>query len=245
EASARISVSGGVGAAMGTAGADGRFSVNVTIAADSESTLSVIATDRAGNSSPASTVTVTHSSSVPAAPVVDNPNPSPTNMATHTVIGHVTEPAAGVTIRITGGATEASGETDPATGAFSIDVTLAPNVTNTLTVVSRSGTIDSAPTIVTITHDDIPPEAPDSSLITATAGRTLLGICERGSTINGNTSPTAGAVEPRATVHIQNQTSPRAYPLVSAGDNGGFTTNAQACPGDQLVIWAEDAAGNE
>jgi len=246
EANARISISGGVGAAMGTAGADGRFSVNVTIAADASSTLSVIATDRAGNSSPASTATVTHSSTVPDAPVVDELTPAPTNVATYTVIGHVTAPGAGVTIRITGGASAATGPTDPATGAFSIDVTLAANVINTLTVVSLTGTIESAPTIVTITHDDIAPARPVAASISVTRNSGGVGACPGGLFMTtGNVRGSEGTVEGLSTARVENfSRAAGTFQNVRATELGTFTVTIASCAGDVMRIRAIDAAGN-
>ena len=113
----------------------------MTIAEDAESTLSVIATDRAGNSSSPATVMVTHSTSVPDAPVVDDTNPPPTNMATYVVTGHVPTAGMGIDVRVTGGAAVAMGPTDPSTGDFSVEVTLNANAVNTLDVISVEGTI--------------------------------------------------------------------------------------------------------
>ena len=245
EANARISVSGGVGAAMGTAGADGRFSVNVTIAVDATSTLSVIATDRAGNSSAASTASVTHSSTVPDAPVVDELTPPPTNVATYTVIGHVTAPGADVAIRITGGAAEATGTTDATTGAFSVDVTLADNVINTLTVVSRTGTIESAPAIVTITHDDIPPARPTAATIMVTRNSGGILGCPGTLSTTGNVRGGEGTVEGLSTARVENfSRAPGTFQNVLATELGTFTAPIVSCAGEVMRIRAVDAAGN-
>lgn len=249
EPGATLSVTGGVAAASDIAGSDGRFAVDVTIAADTDSTLSVIATDRAGNSSPASTVTVTHSSDVPDAPIVDDANPPPTNLPMTTITGRVTSPGPGVTIEVAGGSAFASGATDPTTGVFSVDVPLNANAVNSLSVTSITGAIGSSPVIVTITHDDIAPAMPDGSAITAQAMSTVILTCFRnGGTVFGS----AGSVEGSSRVFIWNVTAGQSEPTptsmtggnTTATDMGSFTTGHNACPGDVIRIKVMDAAGN-
>ncbi|MEC7519480.1 MAG: Ig-like domain-containing protein [Myxococcota bacterium] len=238
EPRARISVSGGVMPASGTAGMDGRFSVPTQIAEDSETTLSVIATDRAGNSSAPSMATVTHSSSTPPAPRVDQANPAPTNMPTHVVTGRVEMPGAGIEIVIRGGMAEATGPTDPSSGTFSVEVTLNPNTENTLMVVSREGSIESPATPVTITHDDIAPATPNASNITASAGGCVLGV-----PTGGNVSGMMMSVEARSTVRVENVTRSTSA-TSTATDAGSFNVSLGACNGDVMRVTASDAAGN-
>jgi large repetitive protein len=233
----RLSVTGGTSSVTGTAGETGAFSLPVQITADDESTLSVIATDRAGNSSTPTTLDITHSSSTPAAPIVDVAAPLPTSNATYRLTGRVPSPAAGVTVMITGGASAASGPTNPSTGVFGIDVTLDENAVNTLDVVSMAGAITSAPARVTVVHDDIAPDAPDAELMDADG----TGLCLlRAST---GVTGTAGAVEARAIVHVTNGDT-SASVTTSADDGGGFSVNIVACAGDTLSVTATDAAGN-
>ncbi len=242
EPDARIAISGGASPASGTADGTGRFSVPVTLAMDSTSTLNVIATDRAGNASSPTTVMVTQSSSVPDAPVVDDPSPPPTNVSTLTVTGHITMPASGITIDITGGAADATGPTDPSTGAFSIDVMLTANASNELHVVSVDGAIDSPPAIVTVTEDEMPPDAPDSTHIAVASGSSLS--CTLGGRGSVNVTGGAMAAEALSTVHVQNRTATGISTTVSAASDGSFSTSIQACSGDLLRFTATDAAGN-
>ena len=240
EAAASISVTGGVAPASGAAGPDGRFSVRVTIASDAASTLSVVATDRAGNTSSAATTMVTHSSSVPDAPVLDTPAPPPTSSATYTMSGHVAAPAAGVTVRITGGAADATGPTDPATGVFAVDVTLTPNAINELHVVSINGAITSPEAIATITHDDIAPAAPVSASITVASPPALVTCPVRTAlAVTGAMS----SVEAGSTVRVRNMAS-AASVSATATAGGSFSTSLAACRGEILSIVAVDAAGN-
>lgn len=240
EAGATISVSGATATATGSAGSDGRFSVGVTIAADTTTTLSVIATDRAGNTSSAVTAMVTHSSTAPDAPVVDDSAPPPTNAATYTVRGHVTAPAAGITIHISGGASAATGPADPSTGVFAVDVTLSPNAVNQLHVTSVNGAITSPETIVTITHDNMAPAAPVGTSITV-ASPPPLAMCPVRTSLS--VTGAMSAVEAASTVRVTNMaTSSMVTTTATAG--GSFTTSMSGCRGDIFSIVAIDAAGN-
>jgi hypothetical protein len=242
EPGARVSVTGGTAPASGTADTTGRFAIPVTIPEDATTVLNAIATDRAGNSSSPSMVTVEHSSSVPDAPVVDDAAPPPTSDATYTVTGRITMPAMGVDILIRGGASDAMGPTDPSTGAFSVDVTLASNATNALSVVSVDGAIESPPTSVTVEHDDIAPGAPDGGAISL--GSPTLATClARAESINA----TGGtmSVEEFSRVRVLNVTEGSITSAATAGADGSFSTTIRACDGDLLRFTATDAAGNE
>lgn len=233
----RLSITGGTASVTGTASESGAFSLPVSIGADRASTLSIIATDRAGNSSAATTLMITHSSSTPAAPIVDMPAPPPTSNATYRLTGRVPSPAAGVTVMITGGASAASGPANMSTGVFAVDVTLNENDVNTLDVVSMAGAITSAPARATVIHDDIAPDAPDAEEMDADGP----GICLfRGSVAATGAS---GAVEGRSVVRITNSAT-SAVVTTSADDGGAFSVNVVACPGDNLSVTATDAAGN-
>jgi hypothetical protein len=241
EPGARIAVSGGTSAASGTANGAGRFSISVSIAADATTDLLAVATDRAGNASSAAMLSITHSSSVPDAPVVDDVSPPPTNDPTHTVTGHVETPGAGIDIVIRGGASDAMGTTDSSTGAFSVDVTLDPNATNALSVVGVEGAIESPPTAVSIVHDDIAPDAPDGSRLSL--GSTTLSTCLVRSETVSATGGTA-AVEAFARVRVVNITEGTISAAATAAGDGSFSTSIRACDGDVLRFTAADAATN-
>jgi hypothetical protein len=233
----RLSATGGVATVTGSAGSDGRFSLEVRIAADARTMLSVIATDRAGNSSPPTVVSVEHSSETPSAPILDESAPAPVNTASITLTGRVVEPAAGVSIRVTGGMGMATAATDPATGTFAVEVMLRANSSNELSIVSIEGAITSPPALATVIHDDIAPGAPDSARIDSDGP----GLC----VVRGNNAVigTMSAVEGRARVRIRNLATSTTV-NASATDGGSFTVNVASCPGDVLSITAIDAAGN-
>ncbi|HJL19897.1 MAG TPA: Ig-like domain-containing protein [Sandaracinaceae bacterium LLY-WYZ-13_1] len=252
EARARISVSGGESPAMGRAELDGRFAVDVTIAEESESTLSVLATDAAGNTSSPSTVTVTHSADVPEAPIVDETNPAPTNAATHVVTGRVASPGEGIDVRIDGGAAVAMGPTDPDSGTFAVEVSLSANASNELQVVSVMGAIESPATVVTVVHDDMAPAAPDTSLVTAEGTTGSFSCGTLGVRSSGYAAGMAGSVEGGVEVFVWNVTDGDAEPTPARGDRGAdtatsmgsFNASIPACPGDTIGLKVMDAAGN-
>lgn len=240
EPSARVSITGGMATVNGSADGSGRFSLAVQIAEDSESTLMVVATDAAGNTSDASMVSVTHSSDVPDAPVLDEPAPAPTSDATLRITGTITTPGEGIMILVRGGAADAMVASDPDTGAFDLEVTLQANATNALMVVSREGEIESPAALVTVIHDDVAPSAPDAAQISVGTPGGL------GCTIRGSTNVTGAmmAVEGLARVEVANFTASASPVATSAADDGSFSTAVRACGGDLLRVVAIDAAGN-
>lgn len=236
---ARITVNGGVGVGTATASAIGRFAVAVTIEEDETTTLMATATDRAGNASPAASASVTHSSSVPPAPILDQSAPPPTNRATYVVAGRVAEPGADVMVIVRGGVAEVMGSTNPATGRFSVEVTLATNVENALSVTSRAGALESAAAVATVVHDDIPPAAPDADVISSGSAGSGVTCLLASPSINGG----AGAVESSARVDLRNARTGTARNTTAAA-NGSFSQAIPACGGDRIVLTATDAAGN-
>jgi hypothetical protein len=241
EPGAHISVSGAISPADGTASATGRFSIQVQIAEDDTTTLTVIATDRAGNSSQPSTITVEHSSSVPDAPIVDDPSPDPTNEPSYVVTGRVSSPGPGIEIRISGGAQPNSGPADPTTGTFAVEVSLDANSTNTLEIVSVEGAIESPPALVTIEHDDVAPNAPDANRITV---GTPSFPCIGGPIESVGVTGGSMSVEGFARVRVSNVTRSGLQSSADASQGGAFSTTILACSGDVLRITATDAAGN-
>lgn len=234
-----VSVTGGVSAVTGNADDTGSFALGVSLASDTTATLAVVATDRAGNSSAATTLMVQQSTSTPAAPILDQPAPPPTRNATYHLTGRVSTPGAGITVSVTGGMATASGPADPSTGVFAIDVMLNPNDASTLDVTSSQGSITSPPARVVVVHDSIAPVAPAQASITARAPALTSCLLRRTTTVSG----AASSVEARSTVRITNTTA-AANVSATATDTGTFSGNLNACPGDLLSITATDAAGN-
>jgi hypothetical protein len=235
---ARVSVSGGTSPVATTAGMDGGFAVDVAIAADAETMLSVIATDRAGNSSSPSRLTVRHSSSVPAAPRVDEPSPRPTSAAMLVITGRVPSPGAAIDVIVRGGASEARADTDASSGAFRIEVPLRANTLNELAVLSVEGAIESPPTLVNVVHDSLPPDPADTARITVRGGTCIAGV-----PTGGTASGSMGSVEARATVRVENVTR-ASNATTTATDGGSFSVGIPTCAGHVIRIRLTDAAGN-
>lgn len=233
-----VTITGLPNNASGTADDAGQFAIQVTLPQDSTSTLDVSATDLAGNLSNSTLVNVTHSSSTPDAPIVDDPNPPPTNQDTHVVTGRVTEPGPNITIDITGGAVAAGGPTNEQTGAFSIEVTLNQNAANSLSVTSTEGAITSPPSTANITHDNVAPAQPDGGNISIGTPTCIQPIRVAVATSGG-----AGAVEPSSVVRVLNEATQNSV-TTTATASGSFSTTLGGCHGDQFTYTSTDAAGN-
>lgn len=234
-----VSVTGGAASITGNADSSGAFAMTVNLPTDATSTLAVVATDRAGNSSPATTLVVMQSTSTPPAPILDQPAPGPTSNATYHLTGRVMTPGTGITVDVAGGAAAASGAADPSTGVFAIDVMLTHNASNMLDVTSTQGTITSPAARVVVVHDDTAPAAPVASSISATAPALSTCITRGSTTVTG----AASSVEARSTVRITN-TGNSATASAAASDTGTFSTSLSTCRGDVLHVTATDAAGN-
>jgi hypothetical protein len=241
EPSARISVSGAVSAGIATADSAGRYAVPVTIAEDTTTSILVISTDRAGNSSSPAGASVTHSSMIPDAPVVDEQSPPPSSEPTHTVAGFITNPAPGITIRIVGGSATATGPTDEATGAFAVEVSLSSNSLNTLEVTSIEGAVESPPSLVSITHDDIAPIDVNAGLVSL--GSPAIASCIVRSeqiAVNGG----IGSAEAFSTLRVVNSSAGTLNSTTTVNSDGSFSRSILACVGDILRLTSTDAAGN-
>lgn len=234
-----VSVTGGAASVTGNADGTGAFALTVGLTPDTTATLAVVATDRAGNSSPATTMTVMQSTSTPPAPILDQPAPPPTPVSTYHLTGRVMTPGAGITVSVTGGAAAASGAADPSTGVFALDVMLTHNAANMLDVTSMQGTITSPAARVTVVHDDTPPSAPVAGSISATAPGLSTCLLRGSTTITG----AASSVEARSTVRVTN-TGNSTNASTAASDTGTFSTTLSTCRGDVLHVTATDAAGN-
>lgn len=238
EPKAAITVSGGAATASSSVASTGVFSVSVTLNKDAINYLSVVAADAAGNRSKAATASVTHSSTTPPAPTLDDPSPSPTSKVGYTVSGRVEKPTSGMTAQVSGASASASGTVDASTGRFAVAVTLKKNTVNKLSVTAKQGAIVSPAALVSITHDDTAPSAPSAAKISIGSGSLL---CALRSSVN--VSGTAGAVEASGRVQLTNK-SYASKATVTANSQGGFTATLTACKGDKVGVKVTDAAGN-
>ena len=104
EAEATITITGGAAPATGTA-TGGNYSISVNLTQDAVNTLSVKATDAAGNESLAASVAIAEDSTPPAVPTITTGTQT-VNTASITIIGTA---EAGAAITITGGSSTATG----------------------------------------------------------------------------------------------------------------------------------------
>jgi subtilase family serine protease len=156
----------GAVASTGTASSTtGSFSVSVSVTANATTALSVTSTDAAGNVSPCSnSISYTHDSLAPAAPVLTGTNPSsPGNSTTPQVLGTA---EVGSTVRLfTGGVctgTAVATGVVPAGGSFSFTVTVAAGSTTSFvaTATDVAGNVSACSAVRTYTHDSSAPGAP-------------------------------------------------------------------------------------
>jgi hypothetical protein len=230
EAGAAIDIAGAAAPVSATADASGAFSadVDLDVATDpSDNMLEVTATDAAGNVSAAATLTVTFDSTALAPPVVDA-MPAFTNLPLLTVTGTA---FAGATVSITGGLLGASGPV-AANGSFSVDVALALDVVNTLSVTAFTGTQVSAPVFVIVTHDDVAPLAVMLNPVTSPTG--------------ADNQDLSGTGEPNATINVAGGASAASTTADAAGNwlvNVALDTSCDPCD-TTLTITQTDLALN-
>ncbi|WP_304504116.1 Ig-like domain-containing protein [Corallococcus sp. EGB] len=218
---------------VATADASGAWSCTASALTDGTHTLSVTATDAAGNTSPPRTVSFTVDTSAPAAPVIASPaNGSVLNAAPGTYSG-TAEPNSRVTLTLDGTTlgvviTNGSGQ-----WSFSPGPALA-NGGHTLTAVAQDAAGNTSPvTTSSFTVDTAAPDAPEfnapaPNAIVTTPRPTIAGTAEPGSQV---------------TLVIGGVT----YGPLTVDGNGGwsFTPPADLPQGPITVsATATDAAGN-
>ncbi|WP_241618359.1 Ig-like domain-containing protein, partial [Rosenbergiella epipactidis] len=205
--------------ASATVGSDGTFSVTLPAAQTNGQTLSVTATDAAGNISPAATIT---------APDTTAPaEPSGVQLSDDglTVTGKG-EAGSTVAIKDADGNTLASA-TVGSDGSFSVTLPAAQTNGQTLTVTATDAAGNTS-TAATITAPDTTAPTEPSSVQLSDDGKTISGKGEAGSTVaikdaNGNTLASA-----------------------TVGSDGTFSVTLPAAQanGQTLTVTATDAAGN-
>ena len=151
---------------------------------------------------------------------------SPTNAAAVTISGST---AANATLQISGGSVVVTA-TASAQGAFSMSVTLKLNQANEISVVATSSAgVRSTAAIVTVVHDDIPPDAP-----TPDVGRYA----------SADPFPFTGITEAGAEVTL---TSAIDTVQATADTNGKFQQEIHLVPEEvnEVTLVAQDLAGNQ
>ncbi|PWK34954.1 Ig-like domain-containing protein [Cupriavidus plantarum] len=208
--------------------------------ADGTYTITVTATDAAGNvSAPSAPYTIVIDTAPPPAPVITGAsddalpgvgaiaNGGATNDTTPTLTGTA---AAGAVINLYNGTTLIGTTTADANGNWSVTPTaaLAPNATYGLTVTATDAAgNESAPSLVyTITVDTAPPPTPS---VAATNGTTLTGTAEAGATVN---------------IDLNNDGTPDATVQADGSGNWSYLPATPLPNGTVVSVTATDAAGN-
>ncbi|MCJ2013601.1 Ig-like domain-containing protein [Methylobacterium sp. J-076] len=231
EAGATVTVLNGatvIGTAVAVA--NGSFSITPTTPlTQGNVVLTVIATDVAGNASPAASVNVTIDTSAPGVPTI-TPFGAPINDTTPTVTGTA---EAGATVTILNG-TSVLGTTVAGTDghySFTPSAGLAPgDITLTATATDAAGNVSLAAG-TNLTIDTAAPGAPS--------------LTAPGLTTNDTTPTLTGTAEAGATVTVFNGAT--AIGTAVAGTDGTFTftpTGALAQGVNLLTATATDVAGN-
>jgi len=220
EAGSTVTVKDANGVTLGTAvaGNDGSFTVTLNTPQKNGETLTVTATDKAGNGSTGTDAD---------APDITAPN-APTNVVIApdgTSISGDAEPGSTVTIKYPDGTTVASGPvgTD---GTFTIPLIPAQNNGQLLDVSAKDDAGNTSPNAEITAPDTTAPDAP-TGLVVSPDGTTLTGSAEPGTTVTvkqGTTTLGTGSVD----------------------DSGNFTVTLTPPQknGETLDVSAQDPAGN-
>ena len=251
EAGSRILISDG-GTVLGsvTAGSNGQWSFTTPTLADGPHTLSVTATDAAGNTSEAALLTLTVSTAAPA-PVADltvNDNVGATQGAlanggvtddnTPTLTGTT---GAGNIVTVYDGATLLGTATAGASGAWSFTTGALSNGAHTLNVtVTDAAGNTSAATPFTLTVDTVAPAA--STLVVTNDAASVT--VPNGGTTNDNTPVLSGTAEAGSLVTVYDGTTALGTTTVGSGGAWSFTAAALGEGAHTLRVTVTDPAGN-
>ena len=251
EAGSRVIISDG-GTVLGsvTAGSNGQWSFTTPTLADGPHTLSVSATDAAGNTSEAALLTLTVATAAPA-PVADltvNDNVGATqgNLANGGVTDDSTPTLNGTTgagniVTVYDGTTLLGTVTAGANGAWSFTTGALSNGAHTLNVtVTNAAGNTSAATPFTLTIDTI---APAASTLVVTNDAANVTVPNGGST-NDSTPVLSGTAEAGSVVTVYDGATALGTTTVGAGGAWSFTPAALAEGAHALRVTVTDAAGN-
>lgn len=203
----------------GVADSSGNFTITLNPAQNNGQTISVVASDAAGNASPAATVTATDT-------IAPNPPGDLTVAGNGASVSGTAEPNSTVTVKDPGGNVIGTGTTD-GTGHFTVPVNPAQTNGEVLQVIASDPAGNSSQPGHADAPDTTDPLAPDNLNVSAD-GTTVTGTAEPGSTVS---------IKGPDGVEIGHAT---------AGDNGNFTVtvNPAQLNGETLTADATDKAGN-
>ncbi|WP_051485426.1 Ig-like domain-containing protein [Nocardioides sp. J54] len=215
------------------AGGDGTWEVTpASPLADGSYTVSVTATDEAGNTSPPATSTFEVDTTAPGAPDITGPaDGSTVGTSTPTITG-TAEPGSTVTVVVDGTSYETTA--DASTGAWSVEVTEP---------------LADGPVEVTATATDAAgntgPAASSSFVVDTTAAAPVITSPSSGTVTNDQTVPLTGTGEPGATVTVRDENGDPVATAVVDG-TGSWSAETTALPEGVHTLTATqtDEAGN-
>lgn len=233
-----------------TAGADGKFTKDVTLTAGASHAITARATDSAGNASSLSTVLqIGVDGTAPAAPSALDladaddsgaPKDDITNKITDLTITGTAE--ANSTVELFSGTTSLGTVVAAANGTFSKDVTLAAGVNEiTARATDTAGNLGAASPVLKVTVDTTGPAAP-TNLDLAAVDDTGPSNSDN---VTGKTTAltVSGVAEPNATIEYFDGTT--SLGTVVAAANGVFTKDLTLGNGPHdITTRATDVAGN-
>ncbi len=270
EPGATVSVKDSSGKEIGTGTAlpDGTFSVTLTTPQKNGETVTVTATDNAGNTSPG-TAAVAPDLTAPNAPTDLNIDPK------GEVVTGKAEPNSTVTIKDPAGNVIGTGTTKP-DGTFSVTLTTPQKNGETVTVTAADKAGNTSPEANVTALDTTAPKTPTDAVVDQVTGATVTGKAEPNSTVTvkdpagnvigtGTTKPDgtfsvalttpqkngetvsvtaadkAGNTSPNATAVAPDLTAPNA-PTDLKIDPAGVVLTGKAEPNSSIAV--KDAAGN-
>ncbi|MDI9221142.1 Ig-like domain-containing protein [Pantoea sp. EA-12] len=237
-----------------TTNGQGAWSFTTQTLSDGSHTLTVTATDAAGNVSTASnTVSITVDTTVPAAPdfVVNNNNVTPevtianggyTNDNTPALSGTTT---ANSLVTIYDGSNAIGSVTANAQGVWSFTTTTLLDGSHPLsiTVTDAAGNVSPSSAVVTVNVDTVAPDAATAVTLNNNEGNTLVPIGSGGIT-NDTTPELTGTATAGSIVKVYDGTTLLGSVAADGDGSWNFTTNTLTQGAHSLSVTVSDAAGN-
>lgn len=209
-----------VNGAAATMGAGGSFTASVTLIANSANTITIIATDLAGNTA-TTVMTLNHDSTLPTVNVTA-PTSTFVNNVNQTVTCTATDPAGILSVTVNGAAATL------ANGVYSAAITLTANTINTFTVVATDLAGNITTVTKTVTHNTVMPTV----TITSPASEYVNSVSQ---TVAGTVTSVAG---------IQSVTMNGVAVILGSGGTFSVPFTLTANSVNTISIVVTDLAGN-
>ena len=234
-----------------TASATGAYSITASTLANGSHTLTVTATDTAGNVSAASPglaiVIDTVIPATPAAPTINAASDTGTsvtdgitNVTTPTVSGTA---EAGATVTLLDAKAVVGSAVADSNGAYSITSSTLAEGSHALTVTATdaAGNVSKASTARTVVIDTAPPATPAVPTLAAASD---TGVSATDGITNDTTPTLTGTAEAKSTITLYDGTTKVGTAIAGATGAYSITASALANGSHSLTVTATDAAGN-